>query len=552
MRLGIDVGGTFTDAVVVDHNRLLGAAKSRTTHEQFMVGLLASLDKVLSQEGIEADKISQVTLSTTVVTNVIVSHYLDPVDLFVVPGPGLNIEHAFPVKPYILKGYTDHRGYLQERMKEEDLRDRLDEIEIARIGACKGKQGVKRAALSAKFAVRNPKEEARLGAVLGDYYDFVSTGASLSGSLNFPRRTVTAYYNAAVEGIFRDFKASVQMALEARGILAPLYILKADGGSLPIDALLEKPVETAFTGPAASVLGLYTLEAMKAYPMAVALDIGGTTTDISLWQEGKPLMTKDGLSIDGYPSSIQSFLVRSIGLAGETALRKKDDHILIGPDRVGPSVALGGSQATLGDALIALGYAHYGDLFKAKEAVADFDLEEVAREAAQTIVEAIEAMVEEANRQPVYVVEDLVNPHSFQPDTLVLIGGSAQAFKSLLEAYTNYRVLVPQDAAVANALGAAMARHSLELTIHVDTKTGMLTIPELGLQEENRSVKTAEAAVDYAFKKLKEQAEILGLGESPMVLKHIEAFPVIEGWGTSHMTMTASVQLEAGVTGHVS
>ncbi len=552
MRLGIDVGGTFTDAVVVDHNRLLGAAKSRTTHEQFMVGLLDSLDKVLSQEGIEADKISQVTLSTTVVTNAIVSHYLDPVDLFVVPGPGLNIEHAFPVKPYILKGYTDHRGYLQERMKEEDLRDRLDEIEIARIGACKGKQGVKRAALSAKFAVRNPKEEARLGAVLGDYYDFVSTGASLSGSLNFPRRTVTAYYNAAVEGIFRDFKASVQMALEARGILAPLYILKADGGSLPIDALLEKPVETAFTGPAASVLGLYTLEAMKAYPMAVALDIGGTTTDISLWQEGKPLMTKDGLSIDGYPSSIQSFLVRSIGLAGETALRKKDDHILIGPDRVGPSVALGGSQATLGDALIALGYAHYGDLFKAKEAVADFDLEEVAREAAQTIVEAIEAMVEEANRQPVYVVEDLVNPHSFQPDTLVLIGGSAQAFKSLLEAYTNYRVLVPQDAAVANALGAAMARHSLELTIHVDTKTGMLTIPELGLQEENRSVKTAEAAVDYAFKKLKEQAEILGLGESPMVLKHIEAFPVIEGWGTSHMTMTASVQLEAGVTGHVS
>lgn len=552
MRLGIDVGGTFTDAVVVDHNRLLGAAKSRTTHEQFMVGLLDSLDKVLSQEGIEADKISQVTLSTTVVTNAIVSHYLDPVDLFVVPGPGLNIEHAFPVKPYILKGYTDHRGYLQERMKEEDLRDRLDEIEIARIGACKGKQGVKRAALSAKFAVRNPKEEARLGAVLGDYYDFVSTGASLSGSLNFPRRTVTAYYNAAVEGIFRDFKASVQMALEARGILAPLYILKADGGSLPIDALLEKPVETAFTGPAASVLGLYTLEAMKAYPMAVALDIGGTTTDISLWQEGKPLMTKDGLSIDGYPSSIQSFLVRSIGLAGETALRKKDDHILIGPDRVGPSVALGGNQATLGDALLALGYAHYGDLFKAKEAVADFDLEEVAREAAQTIVEAIEAMVEEANRQPVYVVEDLVNPHSFQPDTLVLIGGSAQAFKSLLEAYTNYRVLVPQDAAVANALGAAMARHSLELTIHVDTKTGMLTIPELGLQEENRSVKTAEAAVDYAFKKLKEQAEILGLGESPMVLKHIEAFPVIEGWGTSHMTMTASVQLEAGVTGHVS
>ena len=552
MRLGIDVGGTFTDAVVVDHNRLLGSAKSRTTHEQFMVGLLASLDKVLSQEGIEADQISQVTLSTTVVTNTIVSHHLDPVDLFVIPGPGLNIEHAFPVKPYILKGYTDHRGHLQERMKEEDLRDLLDEIEAAHVGAYRGKQGIKRAALSAKFAVRNPKEEARLATILGNYYDFVSTGASLSGSLNFPRRTVTAYYNAAVEGIFRDFKTSVQMALEARGILAPLYILKADGGSLPIDALLEKPVETAFTGPAASVLGLYTLEAMKEYPMAVALDIGGTTTDISLWQEGKPLMTKEGLSIDGYPSSIQSFLVRSIGLAGETVLRKKDNYLLIGPDRVGPSVALGGNQATLGDALLALGYAHYGDLLKAQEAVADFDLGEVAQEAVQTIVAAIEAMVEEANRQPVYVVEDLLNPHPFQPDTLVLIGGSAQAFKPLLEAYTNYRILVPQDAAVANALGAAMARHSLELTIHIDTKTGILTIPELGLQEVNPSIRTEEAVVDYAFKKLEEQAHSLGLEKGPMVLKHIEAFPVIEGWGTSHMTITASVQLEAGVTGHVS
>lgn len=552
MRLGIDVGGTFTDAVVVDHNRLLGAAKSRTTHEQFMVGLLASLDKVLSQERIEADQISQVTLSTTVVTNAIVSHHLDPVDLFVIPGPGLNIEHTFPVKPYILKGYTDHRGRLQERMKEEDLRDLLDEIEATHVGAYRGKQGIKRAALSGKFAVRNPKEEVRLATILGNYYDFVSTGASLSGSLNFPRRTVTAYYNAAVEGIFRDFKTSVQMALETRGILAPLYILKADGGSLPIDALLEKPVETAFTGPAASVLGLYTLEAMKEYPMAVALDIGGTTTDISLWQEGKPLMTKEGLSIDGYPSSIQSFLVRSIGLAGETVLRKKDNHLLIGPDRVGPSVALGGNQATLGDALLALGYAHYGDLLKAQEAVADFDLGEVAQEAAQTIVAAIEAMVEEANRQPVYVVEDLLNPHPFQPDTLVLIGGSAQAFKPLLEAYTNYRILVPQDAAVANALGAAMARHSLELTIHIDTKTGILTIPELGLQEVNPSIRTEEAVVDYAFKKLEEQAHSLGLEKGPMVLKHIEAFPVIEGWGTSHMTITASVQLEARVTGHVS
>ncbi|MCF0155138.1 MAG: hydantoinase/oxoprolinase, partial [Veillonella sp.] len=307
-----------------------------------------------------AATIQQVTLSTTVVTNAIVSGHIDSVDLYVVPGPGMNISHTFPVEPIIVKGYTDHRGMVQERIGAEAFKDLVDT-----------KQENKRAAISAKFSVRNPKEELRLASLLREDYDFVSAGSLLSGSLNFPRRTVSAYYNSAVASTFANFKEQVTRALDERGIIAPVYILKADGGSLPLDKLVQSPVETAFTGPAASVLGLQALQTLRAKHghMAVAIDIGGTTTDISLWENGQPLMTKEGVAIEGYPSSIRSFLVRSIGVAGETAVRVVDGQLQVGPDRVGPSVALGGSVPTLGDALVYLGHASYGDKNLAQEAM---------------------------------------------------------------------------------------------------------------------------------------------------------------------------------------
>ena len=124
--------------------------------------------------------------------------------------------------------------------------------------------------------------------------------------------------------------------------------------------MVSRPVETAFTGPAATVLGLSALGAIGNMH-TVALDIGGTTTDISLWKQGKPLMTKNGVSIREYPSAVRSFAVTSVGIGGESVVRIVDGKITVGPERVGPSAALGGNEPTLGDALIVLGHASYGD-----------------------------------------------------------------------------------------------------------------------------------------------------------------------------------------------
>lgn len=590
MLLGIDVGGTFTDAVLIENGRVIASAKKRTQHDRLMVGVLAALDAVLACEGVAPQGIEQVTLSTTVVTNAIVSHQLDPVDLYVVAGPGMNVTHSFPVEPIFIRGYTDHRGLVQEPFKETDF-----------MAQVKGAHRHSRAAVSAKFAVRNPREEQRLAALLDEQYDFVSTGSSLSGALNFPRRTISAYYNSAVVSIFETFREEVKGALTERQIQAPLYILKADGGSLPIDGIADRPVETAFTGPAASVLGLKALEGTP-YHMAVALDIGGTTTDISLWEDGQALMAREGVSIDGYPSSVRSFLVRSLGMAGETALSfdRLQNKVSIGPERRGPSVALGGQVATLADALICLGQVDFGDADKARQAMADFgqrlvqeggleslladaglltetglieqdgpslamgdlgDVESeslgywvsqaVCRIAVRSIQEAIDTMVAEANQQPIYVVEDLVNPHRFQPDTLVLIGGSARAFSGILAKYTEYRVIVPEEAAVANAIGAALARHTLELTLHLDTKQGVLTVPELGLQEENPSCYQGQDVVAYGFSLLEKEAKRLGISPCGMACTSLEDFPVVAGGARPYRIITARVQLEAGVSDYV-
>lgn len=295
MLLGLDVGGTFTDVVIIDGHRVVATAKRRTTKDNLMNGIGEALDAVL--EDCDTSNIEQVTLSTTVVTNTIVEGKEQPVDLYVVTGPGRNVDDIFPVSPIYLQGYTDHRGIVVEHTPADAVRGIANMVQA--------RSGTDLAAVSAKFGVRNPQEELSITEKLKNAYHAISNGSLLSGSLNFPRRTISAYFNSAVTPVFTVFKKNVEDALSARNIVAPLHILKADGGSLPIEHMVSRPVETAFTGPAATVLGLSALGVI-GNQHTVALDIGGTTTDISLWKHGRPLMTKNGVSIREYPSAVRS------------------------------------------------------------------------------------------------------------------------------------------------------------------------------------------------------------------------------------------------------
>ena len=569
MLLGLDVGGTFTDAVIIDGHRVVATAKRRTTKDNLMNGIGEALDAVL--EGYDASNIEQVTLSTTVVTNTIVEGKEKPVDLYVVTGPGRNVDDIFPVSPIYLQGYTDHRGIVVEHTPADAVRGIANMVQA--------RSGTDLAAVSAKFGVRNPQEELSITEELKNTYHTISNGSLLSGSLNFPRRTISAYFNSAVTPVFTVFKKNVEDALSARNILAPLHILKADGGSLPMEHMVSRPVETAFTGPAATVLGLSALGVI-GNKHTVALDIGGTTTDISLWKHGKPLMTKNGVSIREYPSAVRSFAVTSVGIGGESVIRLKNGNLTVGPERVGPSVALGGIEPTLGDALIVLGHANYGDFNLASRALQDLadaiqatlrsknvntsnnqltlikTASDVARliveKALQTIQHGINEVVKVENKRPIYVVADIVNPDVFVPEHIVVVGGTAPSLGPSIGEYLELPVTIPENAAVANAIGAALALSTIELTVHVDTKRRLLVIPELGVKQQNCTLKRAEQVVERAKETLSEEAIRLGLDTVQEIeVISIEDFPVVEGWQSMERLITVKVQLAAGVKHYV-
>lgn len=566
MLVGLDVGGTFTDAVVVADGRILKSHKCRTTKPNLMEGIEAALAGVAA--AINPSEVTRVTLSTTIVTNALVMNQVDPVDLYVVPGPGMDIRPMLPAEPVVLSGYTDHRGSLAAPLKQSEL------------DAIPGEKRHARAAVSAKFSVRNPGlEQALKEELLADGYETVSAGAELSGSLNFPRRTVSAYFNSAVLGTFESFSEAVKAALARYGLTAPVYILKADGGSLPLERMKASPVETAFTGPAASVLGMAALRSMPE-TMTVALDMGGTTTDISLWQHGVPMMARGGAMIREYPSAVRSFAVSSVGIGGESAVAfDENGQLQVGPDRLGQSLVLGGTIPTLGDALIVLGKADYGDTEKAWQGLAEllqkapaqyvkcahkkagdddernavkFLAEDIVAQAVNVITEGIAASVQRENKLPIYVVRDIVEPKLFTPEELVAVGGTAVALAPFVSERLGLPVQIPQNAPVANAVGAAVARETLMIIVHVDTAKRLLVVPELGIHQKQAAVQTAAQTEALALEFLQKAAEDLGLTNAPSGhIISVEDVPIIECWQSMYHLITVKAQLEPGVSEYV-
>lgn len=180
MLLGIDVGGTFTDAVLIGRGTIIAQAKRRTTHEAVLQGILEALDEVLQEQ--EVYNIERVVISSTIVTNALTEGRTDPVFLAVMTGPGMNVSKSFPVEPYYVSGYVDHRGKITARIDWQKHQGLLSKAKN------------KMAAVSGKFSVRNPENEYTLAGELKDCgYEKIFLGSELSGELNFVRRTNSAY-----------------------------------------------------------------------------------------------------------------------------------------------------------------------------------------------------------------------------------------------------------------------------------------------------------------------------------------------------------------------
>lgn len=535
MLLGIDVGGTFTDAVILEQGEIAAQAKRATTQADVLHCVLAALDAVLKPE--LAEKLERVVISSTIVTNALTEGRLDEVFLAVIAGPGMNIAGHLPVTPCYLQGYVDHRGKITAQL---DLLKLLQQ---------RGK-GV--AAVSGKFSVRNPQLEYQAEHELKKCgYKKIFLGSGLSGELNFVRRTNSAYFAAQVYELFAHFCERIREALVERGIHAPVNILKADGGTLPLAVALEQPVEAVFTGPAASVLGIEALAAPTVN--SISLDVGGTTTDIAFWENGLPLMAKRGAVINGFPTAVRAFHMRSVGIGGDSRIHKTADGYTVGPEREGPAAAVGGEVATLSDALIVAGYVSFGDTARSLTALGKFgsepqlEAQRIIASAVGIIRETIEAMLDEWAKQPVYTVDDVIRGTEFVPAQLIGVGGGAPGLIKALGEAMELPVEIPEGAMVANAIGAAVARPTLSAGLRADTTEGFYIIPESGRRERLPKRFTQRVAEELLSSWLREQTADWQLPDAETELVSCEHFRTVHGYYDTGDIYNLRMQLRPGI-----
>ena len=327
--MGIDTGGTYTDAVLLDQDkRVVAAAKSLTTRFDLAVGISASLDRLPKHQ---LARVVLVSLSTTLTTNSVVEGKGSPIcvllagyDARQVKSSGL-IELLGAEAIVALPGGHDAGG--QPLMPLDEAASKAEILRHApRVSAF---------AISASFAVRNPAHEQQLRAWVEALCDKpVTCGHELASSLGAPRRALTVALNARMISHIKVLIESVQQTLALHRVSAPLMMVKGDGTLVNVASALQRPVGTVLSGPAASLLGACALSGLSD---AIVADMGGTTTDIAIVRGGQPALSSDGAMIGDWRPMIEAVKVYAIGLGGDSEIRILGGQgLAIGPRRVLP------------------------------------------------------------------------------------------------------------------------------------------------------------------------------------------------------------------------
>lgn len=560
MLIGIDVGGTTTDAVLIRNGEVCSTAKVSTEPGNLLNSLLEALDAI--SRDVPPEQLERVVFSTTVITNLIAEGKTNRVALVLIPGPGVNpASYTFPDSFY-LKGAMDYRG------REIDP---LDEAEIRRTVGLIRESGFSRAAIVSKFGQRNPSHELRVEEIFREDYPGckLELGHKVSGKLNFPRRIATAMLASATRERYQEFVEKIRKALEERNIRAPVYILKADGGTLPVEKSIEFPVETIFSGPAASTIGALALT--PEGQTSVVVDIGGTTTDLALILSGKPLLASKGAKLGAFLTHVRAFAVRSIAVGGDSVIRVKDlspgtKQITVGPDRAGPAYCMGGKEATPTDALKFLGLIEVGDFERASEAIkataSELGKSEtetaslIVDKVAQIIAGAVNEMFFEWEQEPAYRVWEVLQEKKARPENVVGIGGGAKGLIAEIAKRLNANPVIPEHSEVGNAIGAAVARPTLTLNLHIDTEQKMYSVAEEGeivslstTKFGNLNKVRLDEAESLASELLRERAKDFGISEyaDEAEIVNSEVFNVVNGWNTSGRLFDIDMQIPAGL-----
>ncbi len=355
LRLGIDTGGTYTDAVLMEHpdsapasgtsaSRVVAHAKSLTTRHDLSVGIEKAVAEVLAS--VDDSKIGLVALSTTLATNAVVEGYGAPCCLVLIGQPERVMERArlgtaVGTDPVVrIAGGHDAGGHEAQPLDVEALEN------IAREYGNR----VSGFAVAGYFAVRNTAHELKARDILQAATDRpVTCSHQLSAALDAPRRTLTALFNARLVPLLTDLIKAVKSIMASHQLDVPLMVVQGDGSLVAAEVAISRPVETILSGPAASVIGAHALAGQSD---AIVSDIGGTTTDVAVIRDGRPDVDASGATVGDWHTMVRAARVQTSGLGGDSEIGA--DHrgeMTLGPRRAIPLTILHSDAPQVGSTL---------------------------------------------------------------------------------------------------------------------------------------------------------------------------------------------------------
>lgn len=562
--LGIDAGGTHTDAVVCRGGRILGRAKVDTNHENLPFSIDQVITKLMEDAGAETVRAAaRVTLGTTLIVNAEVQGRLDPVGLVLSAGPGLSpLRSRLGEYVTVVPGGLDHRGVEVQP---------LDLSALRKTAAGWHSKGVNAFACIGKFSPRNPAHEMAMADEIRKAVPdaSVTLGHRLSGELNYPRRIATAYYNAASARLHNEFLDAVEGVLAERGIKAPVFLLKVDGGAVPLDVSRRLPVQSILSGPAASVMGVMALAGDLDKGCALLFDIGGTTTDIALFLKGSPVIDRGGMRLGGRRTLVPALATLSIGVGGDSRISVEGKgaaaRVDVGPLRTGPAMAFGGSDPTFLDALNVLNEdgldAQAGDSGASAAAMASLAAacgldahglaQRVWQRAVQKISGAASGLLEDINAHPIYTLAELKSHKDAAADRTYLVGGPTECLKHRLSSAMGMPVTATAEADVANAVGAALTSPTSSLEIYADTGRKELLAPSLDLREPLPKGASLESVSERACSILKEHLAAEGVEGVPVEVTEADMFATLNDSGYGSKDIRVTCQAVPGILARV-
>jgi N-methylhydantoinase A/oxoprolinase/acetone carboxylase beta subunit len=334
LALGVDTGGTYTDAVLIrDEREVVASAKALTTKADLAVGIGAAVEAVLAASGVDVAEIGLASLSTTLATNALVEGQGGRAGLVYIGFRAADLQahglaEALGGDPaLVISGGHSHAGSEAAALDRDALLAWLETD-----------PGASAYAVASLFATRNPAHELAAAEMIREVTGKpVSLSHHLSAKLNGPKRALTALLNARLIAMIARLIDRAEGKLRDLGLTAPLMVVRGDGALISADQARERPIETILSGPAASIVGARW---MTGADHALVSDIGGTTTDVAVLTGGRPAIDPQGARVGPWRTMVEAVAMRTFGLGGDSEVHVQDAGltagVTLGPRRVVP------------------------------------------------------------------------------------------------------------------------------------------------------------------------------------------------------------------------